>query len=144
MVNRTAVLNGLHKGTVVALSATAIWGLYELYYRINDFRGRKAIWNAANPTFKDDPYYQFNPNYMRFMHKDEEEVLLTRPLWYCAKGFREKYGIPMQFPYEPVENSMCDINGKLVIDRSSYAKYLDGEDPLAEIDASPATPETKQ
>lgn len=130
-MNRVVIMNGLHKASVVVCSAAAIWGLFELRSRISDFRARKAIWNAANPTFKDDPYYQFNPNYMRFMHRDEEEVLLTRPLWYCAKGFREKYGIPMQFPYEPVEDAMSDINGKIVVDNSSYAKFLAGEDPLA-------------
>jgi len=128
-------MNSLHKGTVVFFSATAVWGLFELFSQIRDFRDRKQIWNAENPTFKDDPYYQFNPNYMRFLRKDEEEVLLTRPLWYCAKGFREKYGIPMQYPYEPISGAMRDINGKEVVDSSSYARYLAGIDPMALLES---------
>lgn len=101
-----------------------ILGSIELYIRIKKFREKKKEWAINNPLYKQDPYFILNANYMRFMKKDEEEIVLTRPLYYTAHTIRERYGIPLQPPYKPTTEALLDMNGKLVEDTSPYMLFI--------------------
>ncbi len=80
-------------------------------------RQRRHQWEVENPKWEDDPFYVYNPNYMRFKKKEEEQIILTRPEYYAIKDLREKYGLVMQPPYLPVEKerALLDMDGNPII-----------------------------
>uniref|UniRef100_A0A0A9XFW4 Protein lap4 n=1 Tax=Lygus hesperus TaxID=30085 RepID=A0A0A9XFW4_LYGHE len=124
MISRTYLYNTIHKTAVWGIVCVTLLGSIDLYLRIRKFREKKKDWATHNPLYKQDPYFILNANYMRFMKKDEEEIVLTRPLYYTALTIREKYGIPLQPPYLPTQDALIDMNGKLVEDTSPYMVFL--------------------
>lgn len=79
-----------------------------------DRRARLEEWKENNKHWENDPFFVFDPNHMRLSKKDEEEILLTRPMWYAAKELRELHGIPLQPPYLPISNPLMGRNGETV------------------------------
>jgi hypothetical protein len=105
-------------GHKMALNSLIVIGGLITYNSVLTFIDRRKLkneWSRSNPKWDTDPFFIYDPNYMRAQKKDEEEILLTRPMWYAAKELREIHGIPLQEPYLPISNPLMGRNGQLVI-----------------------------
>ena len=101
----------------VTLNAMLVIGglvLYNSLRAFGDRRERLKEWTRNNPHWDSDPFFVYDPNYMRHNKKDEEEILLTRPMWYAAVELRQQHGIPLQPPYLPISNPLQGRDGNKI------------------------------
>lgn len=122
-MSRFKLYDIFHSLILVSLASGISLGVIEMGQGYYMRRTKRQYWESLNPKWDDDPFYAFNPNYMRFLQKSNEEILLTRPAWYAAKRLRELQGIPLQAPYEPlpVDMRLKDLYGeKDIVDEDDY------------------------
>lgn len=69
-------------------------------------RSRRKAWEKANPFWEGDPYYVYNPNYMRFLKKSDDDIIMHRPHYQAAKELREVHGVALQPPFTPIATNL--------------------------------------
>jgi len=91
-----------HKTAVNILFVGTMYGAYLGYQGYKQSREFRKEWSKYNKYYELDPYYTYNPDFMRHQGYEEEQIALTRPQFHAAKALREIYQIPLQPPYEPL------------------------------------------